>query len=154
MRSLSQFIEELTVAGVDVVVDVRENAWSYKAGFSKRAFSEGLAASGIEYVHARFAGNPKEIRDAAESHEACLNAYAAYLSTRPVILEELTQLLAPMLEAGKRPCLVCYERHPADCHRSVLLAQWVRALGTRVSVEHLAPEGAERFSRREVPAAG
>jgi uncharacterized protein (DUF488 family) len=60
---------------VDVLVDVRETAWSHKPGFSKRGLEGALRVHGIAYVHARFAGNPKGLRVGAASHEECLRLY-------------------------------------------------------------------------------
>src|SRR5205823_6116594 len=61
-RSIDEFVEILDESGIDVLVDVRETAWSHKPGFSKSGFASALAARGIEYVHAEFAGNPKWLR--------------------------------------------------------------------------------------------
>ena len=40
-RSLDEYIDLLLANGVEVVLDVRETAWSHKPGFSKTAFSGG-----------------------------------------------------------------------------------------------------------------
>ncbi len=37
-RSLDEFVALLLEASIDVLVDVRETAWSHKPGFSKRGF--------------------------------------------------------------------------------------------------------------------
>ena len=144
-RDLEAFIQELSDAGVDAVVDVREVPWSRKRGFSKRQLSHGLAVSGIEYVHARFAGNPKELRRAAPSHAECLRRYEQHLEASPDVLDQLDEVVLPLLAQGSRVCLVCYERHPDDCHRSVLLRHWVARLNESVQVLHLGPDGAKRL---------
>lgn len=142
-RTIKEFIDLLVDAGVDVLIDVRETAWSHKPGFSKTALQARLAAVDIEYAHARFAGNPKRIRASASSHAQCLVRYAAHLKSHRSIVREFDQLVATYVEDGKRVCLTCYERHPDDCHRAILAAQW-RA-GRRRRVVHLSADGCPRL---------
>lgn len=142
-RTINEFIDLLVDADVDLLIDVRETAWSHKPGFSKSALQARLAAAGIEYVHARFAGNPKRIRANASSHAECLALYSAHLKENRSVVRELDQLVGMHLGAGKRLCLMCYERHPDDCHRGILAAQW-RA-GRRRRVTHLATDGCPRL---------
>jgi uncharacterized protein (DUF488 family) len=143
-RSLEEFIDILRESKIDVLVDVRETAWSHKPGFSKSAFAAGLRAAGIEYVHARFAGNPKKLRATAPSHQACLDRYAAYIDRSANIVEQFDSLVREFVVEGRRVCLTCFERHADDCHRSILADRW-RKLGRR-RVEHLATDGCERMT--------
>lgn len=146
-RSIHLLLDELIAAGVTHLVDVRENPWSRQKGYAKGALSKALVEVGIEYVHLKHAGNPQEHRRLAASHAECLEMYAEYLAKRPEIVEQMDAELSPLLAAGSRVCLFCYERHPDDCHRSILLDAWGRIRGeTRpLTVDHLAPEGAERL---------
>jgi uncharacterized protein (DUF488 family) len=150
MRSFDEFAEELEEAGVDVLVDVRETPWSRKKGFSKKALVAGLEERGIEYFHARFAGNPRHLRKTAPSHDAVLDAYEEYLDDEPHVLREFGRFVEEHAAKGSRICLMCYERHPGDCHRSVLIDAWVERTGADVDVVHLGPSGCKRFGSREV----
>lgn len=141
LRDQAELVEELIGAGVDVVIDVRENPWSYVPGYRRSALEEALKASGIEYIHAGFAGNPKRLRDAADSHEECLAMYRRYLDENPGVVDDFRNLLTRLGEDGRVGCLLCYERHPDDCHRSLLLD----AAGALNVTQHLGPEGAPRF---------
>src|SRR5258705_5097068 len=142
-REISEFVRLLKGEAVDVLIDVRETAWSHKPGFSKPALQARLAAAGIEYVHARFAGNPKRIRAKASSHAQCLALYSAHLKENRGVVRDLDQLVGMHLGAGRSVCLMCYERHPDDCHRGILATRW-RA-GRRRRVTHLATEGCPRL---------
>jgi len=144
-RSLAEFLEFLRDAYIDVLVDVRETAWSHKPGFSKGALRAALSAEGIAYVHASFAGNPKRIRARASSHEECLQLFATYLESNRTIVEMFDELVGRLLDAGKRVCVTCYERHPDDCHRGILAERW--AYGYCRHVEHLGSDGAHRLRR-------
>lgn len=128
------FQQTLVRAGVDLVVDVRAVAASRRPGFSKTALSASIADKGIAYVHLRALGTPKEGRLAARSgdHAALMRIYDAHLATpaAEAALEELAQLAA-----GRRLCLLCYERHVEGCHR-LRLAQFL-CERTGEEVEHL-----------------
>lgn len=62
-RSIDEFVALARDAGVQVLIDVSETAWSHKKGFSKSAFAAAFSSVAIEYIHAQFAGNPKWLRD-------------------------------------------------------------------------------------------
>lgn len=150
LRSAEELIDALVQAGVSCVLDVRETAWSHKKGLSKTALAAGLEAAGVSYRHLRFAGNPKKLRQRAQTHADCLDAYDSYLSDCPEIVAAFDAVVRELGEAGQAGCLLCYERHPADCHRSILIHRWALASPLPVTVLHLGPEGAPRFTDREV----
>jgi uncharacterized protein (DUF488 family) len=142
-RTLDEFVELLEDAGIGALIDVRETAWSHKPGFSKTAFAAALGTAGIEYVHAPFAGNPKKLRAAAANHAACLDAYRVYLKQNEEIVDKLDDVIRPYLSDGVNVCIVCFERHADDCHRSILGEAWCRQ--GRRSVKHLATTGCSRL---------
>jgi uncharacterized protein (DUF488 family) len=142
-RTITEFVLLLVEAGIDVLIDVRETAWSHKPGFSKAAFRQRLAEKGIDYIHARFAGNPKALRSMAGSHEECLALYEDHITRDEAILGEFEKLVAALSAEGKRICLTCFERHPGDCHRGIIAARWSER--GRRAVHHLAPTGCPRL---------
>jgi uncharacterized protein (DUF488 family) len=148
-RNISEFIELLRAAEVNVVVDVRETAWSHKVGFSKQGLAKALAAAGIAYEHASFAGNPKWLRLEAPTHAECLAWYEWYLGEFVEIVDCFDALVGQLFDVGKRVCIVCFERHPGDCHRRVLADMWsARARASR-RVQHIAPDGCPRLAPSE-----
>jgi uncharacterized protein (DUF488 family) len=142
-RSLEEYIDLLLEDGVEVVVDVRETAWSHKPGFSKTAFSAGLKAAGIGYLHLPAAGNPKWLREAAGSHAECLALYRSYVEHHPEVLDVLAASLREHGVSHRRIALTCFERHPEDCHRGILAELWARRYGGEVL--HLGPDGCKRL---------
>lgn len=142
-RTLDEFVTILVQSRIDILIDVRETAWSHKPGFSKSALQRSLAVRGIGYIHADFAGNPKWLRSNAGSHRECLDWYAWYLGEFEEIVPAFELLLAEQLQRGKRVCVTCFERHADDCHRAILAAKW-QARGVR-NVKHLATDGCERL---------
>lgn len=146
-RPIDRFATILVNAGVTIVVDVRENAWSRKEGFSKSALRDVLSERGIQYQHAEFAGNPKRLRNEAESHDECLDMYESYLKENTDVVQQFDNLISTLATQGNSICLMCYERHPLDCHRSILLDYSKHGR----NVQHLGSDGAKRFTQRELP---
>ena len=135
-RTLEEFVGLLRAEQVSVVLDVRDVPWSHKPGFSKKPLAEGLEAARIRYVHAGFAGNPKRLRSQAADTADALRLYAAHLDESPEVLAEFDDLVEEHLEQGKRVCLLCLERDPAQCHRAILAARWAEHAPGR-TVRHL-----------------
>lgn len=142
-RNISQFLKLLREMRVDVLIDVRETAWSHKPGFSKGALAKAMKRAGIDYQHVRSVGNPKWIRSMADSHEECLSLYREYIEGVDGLVEGFLGFIAELVGQGLRVCLVCYERHPDDCHRGVL-AGLLEKHGA-ACVEHIAPDGRPRM---------
>ncbi len=116
--SLAGLCDELGELRVDLVIDVRERAWSNRPEFRKGVLSRTLAARGIEYQHMRDAGNPFRPKPGEEIDAAeCMRRYGRHLQTRPDVLESIRRLAR-----RRRVALLCYEADSADCHRGVLLA--------------------------------
>jgi uncharacterized protein (DUF488 family) len=104
------------------VIDVRAVPLSRRPGFSKNILKNGLAEAGIDYVHLKALGTPPAGREAARKgrHSELERIYAGQLD-----LPEAIVAAAEMRDlAAERPsALLCYERDPQVCHRSLLLGQ-------------------------------
>jgi uncharacterized protein (DUF488 family) len=118
--TMPDFIGTLAAAGVERVIDVRALPLSRRPGFSKTSLAASLGEAGIGYVHLKALGTPKAGRDAAKKGDvATLTAvYEAQLE-----LPEAQAQAAIMLglAAEKPSALLCYERDPCHCHRTLLL---------------------------------
>ena len=118
--TMAEFLEALTSAGVERVIDVRALPLSRRPGFSKTPLRNALAEAGIEYVHLKALGTPAEGREAARKgrHEDLKRIYAAQLDLPEAIVaaQQMRELAAE-----KPSALLCFEREPAGCHRSLLL---------------------------------
>lgn len=116
----ADLIAALKAAGVERLIDVRALPLSRRPGFSKSALRGGLAEEGIDYVHLRALGTPADGRAAARAgrHADLERIYADQLA-----LPEAMAAGAHMLDlASEKPtALLCYERDPATCHRSLLI---------------------------------
>lgn len=119
--TMGDFLAALVAAGVTQVIDVRALPLSRRPGFSKTALAASLATEGIGYVHLKALGTPKPGRDAAKKGDvATLEAvYSAQLAL-PEAQAQAAQMLA--LAAEQPSALLCFERDPRHCHRTLLLA--------------------------------
>ncbi|MBX9946938.1 MAG: DUF488 domain-containing protein [Reyranella sp.] len=128
---IKRFVDLLTAGGVDVLVDVRSTPWSRRfPQFGKERLAKALAESSIEYLHegAALGGKP----EGGGSYND--------LAARPAFREALDRLAA---RAGASTlCLMCAEKEPLDCHRTVLVSRRLAERG--VAVEHLLADGRVR----------
>lgn len=132
--TIDAVLATLREACVELLIDVRAVAASRKPGFSKRQLAAGLEEQGIGYVHLQRLGTPKEGRMAVraghpERMEVIFRAHMTGDEPQAALAE------ARILARGKRACLLCFERDPAQCHRR-LVAEMIRA-ETGQTVTHL-----------------
>ena len=117
--TMEEFLAALKRAGVERVIDVRAVPNSRRPGFSKTPLSNVLAEAGIDYVHLRALGTPAAGREAARAGRKVEleHIYAGQLETPEAMVQG-----AMMLEmaADMPSALLCYERDPACCHRTLL----------------------------------
>ncbi|MEO4043103.1 DUF488 domain-containing protein [Hoeflea sp. CAU 1731] len=141
---IERFVATLKAVGVQCLADVRAIPNSRKKGFSKRKLAARLEAEGIEYMHFQALGDPKPGREAARSghydlfraiYDAHLDSDAAQASIRG-----LTTVAGEMVT-----CLLCFERDPTTCHRSVVAEEMSQRVG--LEVFNLYGDDPERYVR-------
>lgn len=132
--TMREFLAALQGAGVQRVIDVRALPLSRRPGFSKSPLRHSLEEAGIDYVHLKALGTPAEGRSAARAgrQQDLERIYSGQLELPEAIVQA-----AQMRElAGERPsALLCYERDPSCCHRTLLLD----AVASDLEVTHLFP---------------
>ncbi|MFQ5765218.1 MAG: DUF488 family protein [Rhodospirillales bacterium] len=119
--NLADFIAALEAAKVTVLVDVRAVPVSRKKGFSKNQLAAALEDAGIGYVLLAGLGTPKEGRDAAKAgrRDEFRRVYDAHMGTQ-AFRDDLARAATITGDGGA--CLMCWERDPAVCHRSIVAA--------------------------------
>ena len=130
--TVAEFIGALQSAGVKRVIDVRAVPNSRRPGFSETPLRNALAEEGIDYVHLRALGTPADGRAAARAgrHDDLERIYAGQLELPEAIAQG-----AQMVDLAKEQpsALLCYEREPSGCHRTLLLG----AVAPQAEVTHL-----------------
>jgi uncharacterized protein (DUF488 family) len=129
-----ELIAALHLAGVTRVIDVRAVPLSRKPGFSKNILAAGLKEAGMDYVHLKALGTPPAGREAARKgrHAELEKIYAGQLELPEAIAQGAEML---DLAREKPSALLCFERAPAGCHRSLLL----RAIAPGADIVDLYP---------------
>jgi uncharacterized protein (DUF488 family) len=130
--TVPEFVSALQQAGVQRVIDVRALPLSRRPGFSKSPLRAALDEAGIEYLHLKALGTPAEGRTAARAgrHGDLERIYAGQLEL-PEAMAQAGQMLE--LASEKPSALLCMEREPAHCHRTLLL----NAVAPDAEVVHL-----------------
>jgi uncharacterized protein (DUF488 family) len=125
---LDDFWATLQAAGVSTVLDIRDVPFSRKPGFSKKALSAEAERRGVRYVHLQGLGDPKEGREAAKAglHAKFVTIFSAHLE-RPAAVADLAK--AVELAKMAPTCLLCYERDPKECHRTIVASRMMSAGG-------------------------
>ena len=158
------FVALLRRHGVDVVVDVRSAPYSrYLPHFNKDYLQEALRAAGIAYVFRgrELGGQPADracydadgrvmyetlaataafkhgiefVLDTASVHPSTGSEPAPHSKQRSESIRERTET-AP----ARRMALMCSEKEPLDCHRTLLIAQTLAK--SSVAVAHIHADG-------------
>lgn len=132
--TVPEFIAALRLARVERLIDVRALPLSRRPGFSKTALRAALEEAGIEYLHLKALGTPADGRAAARAgrHADLERIYADQLEL-PEAMAQSAQMLDLVSELPS--ALMCMERDPVHCHRSLLL----RAVAPHAEVVDLYP---------------
>jgi uncharacterized protein (DUF488 family) len=134
--TLPDVLAAMARARVDLLIDVRAVPRSRKPGFSARILAGSAEAAGIGYRHLQRLGTPKPGRDAARAGDAAgmaaiFNAHMTGDEPQAALAE------ATALAATHRACLLCFERDPHFCHRTIVAG--LVAARTGQDVVHLTP---------------
>jgi len=118
--TVGELLAALKDAHVERVIDVRALPLSRRPGFSKSPLRAALEEAGIEYLHLKALGTSAEGRTAAKAgrNEDLKRIYAGQLEL-PEAMAQSAQMLD--LAAEKPSAVLCMERDPAQCHRTLLL---------------------------------
>lgn len=139
-RSIEEFVGLLKNAGIECLVDVRAYPASRRhPQFTRAALEQSLPEAGIRYVwEGKALGGRRTL--AKHSPHAALKspgfrAYAAHMETT-----EFREGAARLVDLGRvaRAVVMCAERLPSECHRS-LISDYFVAGGEQVS--HLLETG-------------
>lgn len=117
--TIESFVKALKRDSINLLIDVRDLPLSRKKGFSKNHLSEILEDNGIQYIHLRGLGDPKEGRLAARAGNYKLfeKIFGRHLKTEVALKDMET---AAKLVRSRRACLMCFECEHEKCHRSIV----------------------------------
>ncbi len=129
--SIDEFLMTLTRDKIQVLVDVRNNPWSMKYGYTKNILQSFCEKMNIQYLGIPALGIPGDLRknlSTKDDYERLFKTYATYLKTQEKNLNTLITL-----SKNQRIALMCFEKEPQYCHRHVL-AEQLNVLGAEVEL--------------------
>jgi len=134
-KSIDDLISQLKSHDISILVDVREIPISRKKGFSKTVFSKYLTRNGIEYIHLKKLGSPKNIRKELKQNKdyfSFFEKYIEYIRLHKDVINDLYKIIL-----GKDCCIMCYEDLPSKCHRKIICDEIEKIDGNGLKIEHL-----------------
>lgn len=131
-----RFVDLLKQHGITALCDVRSKPYSrMNPQFDREELEKTLSAQGIEY---RFLGKELGARsDDPACYEGGKVQYGRLAQTEP-FQYGLKHVLRG-LKQDYRIALMCAEKEPLECHRTILVARYLAALGLRI--EHIHADG-------------
>ncbi len=134
-HSAEKVVDLLRQHGITAVADVRSRPYSrMNPQFNREAFTALLKAAGIAYV---FLG--RELGARTEDRDCYVDGRVQYdlLAQTEFFRVGLDRVMQGM--AKHRVALMCAEKDPLTCHRTILVCRHLAALG--VAVEHILEDG-------------
>jgi len=126
---IERFVDLLKNGGVELLVDVRSVPYSRRfPQFSREKLAKSLEAAGIAYAWEGEALGGKS----GGSYTAA--------AARPEFKDTLRRLIERSTQTTV--CLMCAEKEPLDCHRTVLVSRRLAERGA--AIEHLLADGSTR----------
>jgi uncharacterized protein (DUF488 family) len=127
-RKLDQFLLILKGNNVRRLIDVRNNPFSLKPGYSKNQLEKSLDTIGVSYLHFPELGIESSRRKNLTKDGLALlfQAYEQELDAKRSVLTRIKELAQK-----EKVALMCFEANVADCHRGVI-AQRFRSEGLNV----------------------
>lgn len=134
-HEFEDFVSLLKQHGIDAVADVRSVPYSrWQPQFNREDLAEALKSRGIAYV---FLG--KELGARSDDPQCYENGRVQYRALAETSLFQSG--IKRVRDGSKRRCiaLMCSEKDPLDCHRTILVARELVATG--VDVAHILENG-------------
>lgn len=118
-QDIDKILRSLIRSNVKTLVDVRKNAFSMRREFSKQSLSDGCKQAGIKYIHCPEVGIESAKRQELlpdGKRKELFDWYEANTLPRNIAFVDK---MSRLFHDGSI-CFLCYEKNPADCHRSRL----------------------------------
>ncbi len=144
-HSVVEFISLLLSYGITAVADVRSRPYSkFHPQFNQKILASELESSGIRYVFMgrELGGRPADLG---------LSVGGGAASFEVIATTEAFKRGIERLSAGRwdhKIAIMCAEKDPLDCHRTVLVCRRLREMGVPV-VHILADGGSEAHAETE-----
>ena len=135
--SIDAYLNKLIANNIHVLVDVRNNPFSMKYGFSNPRFRNYIANIGIKYHHFPQLGIPSKLRKGLGTTQSYTSLFTFYereiLPQNIVYLEKIKQFV----QEQSRVALTCFEADYHFCHRQKIVQYLEKSQGFDGRILHL-----------------
>jgi uncharacterized protein (DUF488 family) len=128
-KTIDKFLNELIINKINVLIDVRRNAYSMKFGFQHAKLKNYLEKIGIDYIHIPELGIPTDMRKQLETLEDYRALFAQYRIELEANVDHLEKIKS--MGQDKKVALMCFEKDIRCCHRGII-AERLREDGVEV----------------------
>lgn len=128
-KTIDKFLNELIINKINLLMDVRKNAYSMKLGFQREKLKNYLGKVGIEYIHIPELGIPSDMRKHLETFEDYRILFVQYKGELEMKNNQLDRIKS--LGQNKKVALMCFEKDIRFCHRGII-AERLREDGIEV----------------------
>ena len=127
---MERFLELLQRHGIEVLADVRSTPYSrFNPQFKRDALATSLAQRGIEYL---FLGEELGARSKDRScYDETGRVSYGKLAATELFRHGIERLLA--VAKTRVTAIMCAEKDPLDCHRTILVARALEARGEKIA---------------------
>lgn len=133
-HSQEAFLGLLARHGIAAIIEVRSQPFSRRfPQFNRERLTQALAENGIEYY---FLG--EELGARRREEEVYIDGRADYgrIAELPLFQQGLNRVRE--LASVRRPALLCAEKEPLDCHRTILVCRHLRS---ELPIAHILADG-------------
>jgi uncharacterized protein (DUF488 family) len=130
-RSIDGYLNELVKNCVKMLCDVRKNAVSMKYGFSKAQLKDSVEKLGMEYCHMPELGIDSTDRKELHSQADYDRLFEEYETSVLPKQSHSVNAIAEGVKKSGRIALTCFEKDPAQCHRTRIAKAITMKVGTQ-----------------------
>lgn len=138
--SIDGFLQSLILQNIKTLVDVRKSAFSMRPEFRKKNLEAALVEAGIQYYPMPEVGIPASNRkELLPSGRRC-DLFKWYSENTLPLCERYASVVAGLV-SRENIALMCYEKDPKDCHRSLFAEYCQRVQPSIPGIKHLGEAG-------------
>lgn len=134
-ENINQFVDKIQFNKITALIDIRENPYSRKPGFSQKALQLALSKVGIKYNHYVELGTPRPLRDFLIKSNDFENFHKLYRDYVSEFKESLIDLI--FLSKRENICILCFEKDPHLCHRKVIVDLISEYTNKQINIIHI-----------------
>ncbi len=136
-KSIDQYVQDLVFNNVLALVDVRQNAYSRKHGFTGSIFKNYLVRVGIKYFHIPDLGIPSKLRKNLGSDKSYNDLFKIYESDLLPLKKKSIIELQKLAKKHKRVAIPCFEADHQMCHRHKISDLFEQDPDFNIPVKHI-----------------